>query len=206
MIAQPSFIEFAFITLTVSLSGVMAPGPMSAVTINHGTRSKYAGLLVSTGHAIIELPVIIALFAGIQVIMQFANITSYITLSGGIVLVILATLTAQSVKANTTITTYTPLLDGIILSAFNPYFYVWWLTIGLSLIQKGIIFGSIGLAAFSFLHIVCDYIWLLILSMLSFAGASFLGAKFTKTVGFITVIMLYAFGLYFIYDAIKQIV
>lgn len=207
MIPKLTFSEFVFITLTVSLSGVMAPGPMSAVTINHGTHSRFAGLKVATGHAIIELPVIIALFFGISLITQFADITSYITLTGSLVLFILATLTLKSIKKNNdTLQSYTPLIDGIVLSAFNPYFYVWWLTIGLSLIQKAFVFGTVGLTIFSVLHLACDYIWLFVLSIISYAGTSFIGKKFKVAVGIITVIMLYAFGVFFMYDALKAIV
>lgn len=201
-----TLMEFIFLTLTISLSGVMAPGPMSAVTINHGTHSRIAGLQVATGHAIIELPVIFALFFGIRFITQFTDITTYITLAGSIVLCILATLTLKGLRNNnTTIQSYTPVIDGIVLSAFNPYFYVWWLTIGLSLIQKAVIFGATGLALFSVLHLACDYIWLLLLSVISFAGASFLGTRFKTAVGIITVIMLYGFGIFFMYDALKQL-
>ncbi|NMB65631.1 MAG: LysE family transporter [Spirochaetes bacterium] len=206
MVTQLTLLEFSIITLTVSLSGVMAPGPMSAVTINHGTRSRLAGLMVATGHAIVELPVILALFFGIKLITQFTNITTYITLAGSIVLFILATLTLKSLRNNnTSVQSYTPMVDGIVLSAFNPYFYVWWLTIGLSLIQKAIMFGVTGLAIFSVLHLACDYIWLLLLSIISFAGASFLGTKFKTAVSVITVFMLYGFGIFFMYDALKQL-
>ncbi|MGB4268432.1 MAG: LysE family transporter [Spirochaetota bacterium] len=206
MATHLSLLEFSVITLTVSLSGVMAPGPMSAVTMNHGTRSRLAGLKVATGHAIIELPVIFALFFGIKLITQFTDITTYITLAGSIVLFILATLTLKSLRNNnSSVQTYTPLLDGIVLSAFNPYFYVWWLTIGLSLIQKAILFGATGLAVFSVLHLACDYIWLLLLSSISFAGASFLGTRFKTVVGIITVTMLYGFGIFFMYDALNQL-
>ncbi len=205
MATHLSLLEFSIITLTVSLSGVMAPGPMSAVTMNHGTRSRLAGLKVATGHAIIELPVIFALFFGIKLIIQFTYITTYMTFAGSIVLFILATLTLKSLRNNNSpVQTYTPMVDGIILSAFNPYFYVWWLTIGLSLIQKATLFGATGLAVFSVLHLACDYIWLLLLSIISFAGASFLGNKFTKAVGMLTVILLYASGLLFMYDALKM--
>lgn len=206
MDTQLSFLEFSIITLIISLSGVMAPGPMSAVTINHGTHSRLAGLKVATGHAIIELPVIFALLFGIKIIEPFTDITTYITLAGSIVLCILATLTLKSLRNNnTTIQSYTPMVDGIILSAFNPYFYVWWLTVGLSLIQKAIIFGATGLALFSVLHLACDYIWLFLLSIISFAGSSFLGTRFKAAVGIITVFMLYGFGLFFMCDALKKL-
>ncbi|GAB4219517.1 MAG: LysE family transporter [Spirochaetota bacterium] len=163
--------------------------------------------MVATGHAIVELPVIIALFFGIKLITQFTNITTYITLAGSIVLFILATLTLKSLRNNnTSVQSYTPMVDGIVLSAFNPYFYVWWLTIGLSLIQKAFVFGTVGLIIFSVLHLACDYIWLFVLSIISYAGASFIGKKFKIAVSIITVIMLYAFGIFFMYDALHAIV
>ncbi len=207
MATQLSLLEFSLITLTLSLSGVMAPGPMSAVTIHHGMRARLAGLHIATGHAIIELPVILALFFGLRLITQFAEFTTYITLAGSIVLCILATLTLKSLRdTNTIVHSYTPMIDGIVLSAFNPYFYVWWLTVGLSLIQNAIIFGASGLVLFSVLHIACDYIWLLLLSVISCAGASFLGKGFKTAVSIITVIMLYGFGIFFMYDALHAII
>jgi len=43
----------------ISLSGVLAPGPMTAVTVGEGTRSPHAGAWIAVGHGIIEIPLMI---------------------------------------------------------------------------------------------------------------------------------------------------
>jgi threonine/homoserine/homoserine lactone efflux protein len=55
-----------------------------------------------------------------------------------------------------------PLIVGIIFTAMNPFFVIWWLTVGLKLISDSIyLFGIIGGALVLFLfHIWMDYVWL----------------------------------------------
>jgi threonine/homoserine/homoserine lactone efflux protein len=55
-------LEFILIVILISLSGVMAPGPLFATAVSEGRYNKFSGLLISTGHAIVEVPIIIALF------------------------------------------------------------------------------------------------------------------------------------------------
>lgn len=58
-------IGFLVTTVAISLSGVMAPGPITAATLAAGTRSRHAGVLVALGHLVIELPLVLLLVAGI---------------------------------------------------------------------------------------------------------------------------------------------
>ena len=67
-----------------------------------------------------------------------------------------------------------PLIVGIIFTAMNPFFIIWWLTIGLKLISDSIyLFGIIGgvLVLFSF-HIWMDYAWLALTAYLISKGRS----------------------------------
>lgn len=202
---EPSLFTFALLVFSLSLSGVMAPGPMSAVTVFHGTRNRFAGLRVATGHAVVEIPVIFGLFHGIDIIQRFADITAFLTLAGSVVLFIFATLTLKTYDKDSSIKTFSPLIDGMALSAFNPYFFIWWLTIGLTLIQKSSIFGLAGCAVLLTVHIACDYMWLLALSMLAHAGASLLGKRFKTAVGITTAVVLYGFGLFFMYTSLTHL-
>ena len=45
--------------VVISLSGVMAPGPVTAAAIGMGARSRYAGMLLAIGHGIVEFPLMI---------------------------------------------------------------------------------------------------------------------------------------------------
>ncbi|MEM2995600.1 MAG: LysE family transporter [Candidatus Bathyarchaeia archaeon] len=62
-------IDFIFFLLSVvltSLSGVMMPGPVFAVTVTHGYKSKVAGAIVALGHGAIEFPLMFLIFFGFE--------------------------------------------------------------------------------------------------------------------------------------------
>jgi len=46
----------------ISLTGVMLPGPMTAATIAKGYSDRNAGALIAIGHAVIEIPLIVAIY------------------------------------------------------------------------------------------------------------------------------------------------
>ena len=50
--------------IMISLSGVMAPGPVTAVVIASGARNRYAGILMALGHGIVEFPLMIVIVLG----------------------------------------------------------------------------------------------------------------------------------------------
>ncbi|MFA7486297.1 MAG: lysine transporter LysE, partial [Phycisphaerae bacterium] len=55
---------FLITVFVISLSGVLAPGPVTTAAIALGSRNKFAGFLIGIGHVIVELPVIIILIFG----------------------------------------------------------------------------------------------------------------------------------------------
>jgi len=56
------FYVFLASVLLISLSGVLMPGPLFAVTINKSSRNKFAGALIAVGHGIVEFPLMILIF------------------------------------------------------------------------------------------------------------------------------------------------
>lgn len=57
-----ALLTFLFTAVIISLSGVMAPGPMTTVTISKGSKSPYAGALIAVGHGIVEFPLCLPSF------------------------------------------------------------------------------------------------------------------------------------------------
>lgn len=71
----------------VSLSGVLAPGPISAMAVTEGARrGAVAGPLIVAGHAIAELGVVVALALGLDQALKQPQVLGAIGLLGGIVL------------------------------------------------------------------------------------------------------------------------
>ncbi|MHC4855916.1 MAG: LysE family transporter, partial [Planctomycetota bacterium] len=76
----PAFLLKAII---ISLSGVMAPGAVTAATIAQGTRNRWAGLLISVGHGIVEMPLICLLMLGLGLVFELDPVKIAIGLLGG---------------------------------------------------------------------------------------------------------------------------
>lgn len=200
-------LAFLLTAIVVSLTGVMAPGSLTAATIAQGTRSRYAGTLISIGHGIVEIPLIFLIMLGLGVILETDSAKIAIGLIGGAFLIWMGAGMLREIRKPdfTPDKTYTtgPILTGIILSATNPYFLFWWATVGLNLAIRARNFGLIAFAAFALIHWLCDLVWLSILSFAAFAGTTILSQRNQKIILAICAAALIFFGAWFIIDAVK---
>ncbi len=94
-----------------------------------------------------------------------------------------------------------PFATGVILTGANPYFLVWWATVGLAMVTQAITFGVLALALFATVHWLCDLIWLEMLSLAAFQGSALFGQRAQRIVFLICAVILLAFGAKFIWDA-----
>jgi threonine/homoserine/homoserine lactone efflux protein len=81
---------FLIEVVVISLSGVMAPGPVTAAAIGMGTRSRYAGPLIAVGHGVVEFPLMVLIVLGVGRILKLPTAQIVIGLAGGIFLLIMA--------------------------------------------------------------------------------------------------------------------
>lgn len=194
----------------ISLSGVMMPGPVTAAAIATGARNRWAGVLISIGHGIVEFPLMILIVLGADKLLQSMPARIVIGLGGGIFLLVMAAQMlyavyrpgpqqAASVKRG-------PLMLGVVLSVGNPYFLGWWATVGLSLAMQARDIGIWAFAIFAVVHWLCDLVWLTLLSWVSFKGSVLLGGKSQRVVLTICGGTLCFFGLYFIVDAARIVI
>ena len=93
-----------------------------------------------------------------------------------------------------------PLWIGIVLSGANPYFLLWWATVGLTLTSQAMEFGILALVLFAMLHWMCDLGWLEVLSLAGFKGSAF-GNRSQKLISVACAVMLLGFGVKFVFDA-----
>ena len=197
--------DFLLTTIAVSLSGVMAPGPITAATLAAGARRRHAGALIALGHAMVEMPLILLLVAGMGGLLQSSAARAGIGLAGGTVLVLMGLQLLASVR-NPIAETEAPVqrhpsVIGIVLTAANPYFLVWWATVGLTLAVKAMEFGALVLVLFAAVHWLCDLAWLEVLSVAGFKGSEVFGKRAQTAVSAICGIVLVGFGAKFLYDA-----
>ncbi|MGD2177902.1 MAG: LysE family transporter [Anaerolineae bacterium] len=188
---------FLLEAIAISLSGVMAPGPITSVVVGKGTQSPHAGALVAVGHGIVELPLMIAVFYGVGRLLKLPHTSAAIALGGGLFLLWMGLGMLRSLRRDAvqhTHSAHTPLVAGILLSAGNPYFLVWWATVGAALIARSIRFGVWGFLAFALAHWMCDLLWDYLLSALSFKGGQIFGARFQRGIYLLCGACLILFG------------
>ena len=199
---------FLFKVVGISLSGVMAPGPVTATAIGMGARSRYAGMLIAIGHGIVEFPLIVLIVLGMGRILQLKAAQIIIGLAGGAFLLIMAVQMFRALRSavqqqeQVEATKSAPLLAGIMLSAGNPYFLVWWATVGLALATDATSMGIWAFVVFAIVHWLCDFVWLTALTWASFKGSVLLGPRSQQIVLLICAMALLFFGLFFIYKAV----
>ncbi len=199
---------FMLQVVLISCSGVLAPGPMTAAAIAAGTRTRYAGALMALGHAVVEFPLMLAIVLGAGRIFESNKAQMVISLAGGILLLVMAIGMLRSLKtagnSQSRPTKATPFLTGVVLSGCNPYFLLWWATIGLALATTASRLGIWAFVLFVIVHWLCDLIWLTALSWASFKGSALFGPRSGKIVQLICSMVLLVFGLLFIYNAILK--
>ncbi len=157
---------FVIAVIVISASGVMSPGPLFATNIFYGLKGgARAGLKIAYGHTVVEFPLVILLGIGVFSLETFPEFRTYITIVGALGLFVFAGFQLKQVFKNRFESMdkpkYGPFITGIIFSGLNPFFIIWWLTIGFKLISDSLIIWPFwGILIMFFLHIWMDYVWL----------------------------------------------
>lgn len=204
----------------IGLSGAVMPGPVLAVAITHSAqRGVKAGPLIVLGHVILESSLVLALVLGLGAYLTRPLVMGSIGAVGGLMLLwmgqdMLRSLPRLSLAAETrkglsgaSGRSSGPVRDGFVLSLFNPYFALWWATVGLSLVvlamDSGL--GWWGLLIFYVGHIGSDLIWYWFVAVVVSKGKKFVNDSFYRGLVGICAVMLIGFAIYFGYFAWKQL-
>ena len=154
----------------ISLSGVMMPGPVFAAALAKGKENRFAGSLISVGHGIVEFPLIAIIALGMSRFLTTPSFRLTVGIIGGAVLLYMGivavrnTLRGNSDEIKVDFP-YPPVLLGIITTATNPYFLLWWATAGAALVMLAMSYGIVVLVVFAVVHWSCDFIWYTFLSI-----------------------------------------
>jgi threonine/homoserine/homoserine lactone efflux protein len=190
-------------------------------------RGYAMGLWIIIGHAIIEGIIIVLLLAGLSVLLREPVAVKTIGVIGGTVLVLFGISIIRDIVQEklpvafeaplektpglspgvpddaTAVSTLNkivdnPVIGGALISMANPYWWVWWATIGFAFMtQFDVSLTNIpALAAFFIGHEAGDLAWYLLVSTLSFWGVRRLNKKvYYGLLGGCAVFMM-GFGVY----------
>jgi threonine/homoserine/homoserine lactone efflux protein len=184
----------------ISLSGVMLPGPLTAATIAKGYREQNAGIFIALGHAVIELPLMALIYFGFAHFFASPEARKVIGLAGGLMLIAMGLVVVWNIKkaqGEAADLPYNSLVTGIMMTGANPYFFLWWATIGIALIATAAQFGIWGLVVFAVVHWSCDLVWEQFISMSVFRTKHLWTQKVQRVVFGVCALVLVGFGVWF---------
>jgi threonine/homoserine/homoserine lactone efflux protein len=198
---------FLMSVVFISLSGVLLPGPLFAVTIEKAAKRKTAGALIAIGHGIVEFPLMFLIFFVLSEFEIPQYIQAGVGIVGGLIMIFMGMQTFRNRnKADTQYSgsTQDSLLSGIRTTAANPAFILWWLTIGTTLIMNAQMFPFAGFVAFAGLHWSCDFVWYTVVAFLIFKSHRFWTVRVNQGITFFCVSILVGFGAWFFSSALWQ--
>jgi len=184
----------------ISLSGVMIPGPLTAATIAKGYREQNAGIFIALGHLVIELPLMVLIYFGFAQFFASPEVKKVIGVAGGLMLLFMGAMVVRGMGKNLAEAAdlpYSSFVTGIVMTGANPYFFLWWATIGIALIVTAAAFGIWGLVAFAVVHWSCDLVWEQVVSMSVFRTRHLWTQKVQRIVFGICALALVGFGVWF---------
>lgn len=177
--------------------------------IAYGTKSRHAGFFISLGHSAIELPLLAALAMGMGFIFEYSAAKTGIGIIGGLYLLWMGRGMFREFKnyheAKLTFNSRGPFITGFMLSATNPYFILWWATVGLNLAKDAAGLGVLAIILFALVHSLCDMFWLEFISLTSHKGSKLLSEKNQKNILLVCAAAIIFFGLYFIAKSLWRI-
>jgi threonine/homoserine/homoserine lactone efflux protein len=194
--------QMVLLGFVIGLTGALAPGPTLVATINASIAGDWTtGLKVSLGHAIVELFLVILILLGLATVAL--PYTTVIAGIGGIALVVFGILTIRgsrkaTMRTSEVQTIANPYMAGLVTSAANPYFWIWWLSIGSAMVIAGLEGGLALAGAFMVGHWTADIAWYTLVSTgVSKGKTLFSDTVYQKIMG-LCGIFLIVFGAYYL--------
>lgn len=196
----------------LALSGALMPGPVLTVTVSESThRGSVAGPLMILGHGLLELLLIILLLAGLAPFIARDEVFIAVSLVGGTILLWMAwsmvrelpTLQLQPAKG-TEEKRRSLILAGVLLSLANPYWLIWWATVGIGYILYATKYGLLGVATFFAGHILADLAWYTFVSFGVSKGKRFFDDTIYRRLICACAGFLALFSCYFFYSGIGK--
>ena len=201
---------FIITVILLTASGALAPGPLFFQTLAQGAKTgARSGLIFSIAHTIVEFSLILLLAFGLLAVGNEPAIRTGIGLAGGIVLILFGVyqlfgiIRKKPVEKKQEMPTHRLFFIGILFSALNPYFILWWLTVGSNLILLALELAALAGVVFMFIcHVWMDYVWLIGVSYFAKKGINALGSRWYQMLLGIFGVILIVFGISFFGDAI----
>ena len=170
------------------------------------------------GHAILEMVIIIFLLFGFSFVLENVFVVRTIGILGGVILIYFGVSIFRDIYMGHISTSFlepsdnmdksipkktgkglqNPIVGGVLVSMSNPYWWIWWATIGFALmVQFKVSFREWpSLLAFFLGHEAGDLLWYLGISCLTFFGMRYLNRKVYYGILIFCAVFMIFFGIY----------
>ena len=207
------FITLFVTSFIVALSGAIMPGPLLTVTVSESSRRGImAGPLLIAGHGILELALVLALIMGLAPFLKMEPVFIVIALAGSAVLLWMGVGMLRSLPTMTLVTDGSSkkgknlIVAGILMSLVNPYWSIWWATIGLGYIVHSMNAGTMGVVAFFTGHIMGDLFWYAAVSTAIWKGRRLLSDRGYRILIGSCAIFLIVFSCLFAWSGLQKLI
>lgn len=201
----------------ISLSGALSPGPLTAMSIGEGARAgRWSGAWLAVGHGLVEIPLVFAIAFGLGAWLRQPLVGGLIGLVGAAVLLWMGyglttgawqgklTLAAAAAGPTPAALRFGHLPGGVIFTLTNPYWSLWWATLGASYVARVVALSNTPLAigGLALSHWTIDLVWLGGLSWLVASGRGLIGERGYRAVLLACGVFLIVFGCYFAWSGV----
>jgi threonine/homoserine/homoserine lactone efflux protein len=205
------FLNFAVTVILITASGALAPGPLFFVTLSQGIKSgTKSGFIFSVAHTLVEFSLVMLLALGLLSVASEPVVRLAVGVAGGVALLVFGVMQIRGSfsskigekelgsKANRSL-----LFIGLAFTGLNPYFIIWWLTIGANLILLALEFAGLAGVVFMYVcHVWVDYVWLMLVANFAKRSAMILRLRWYRVLMAVFGLVLIYFGLSFLVDSI----
>ncbi|QTA80881.1 Amino acid exporter family protein, LeuE-type [Desulfonema limicola] len=200
-------------SFVLALSGAVMPGPLFTVTVSESSiRGFWAGPLLIAGHGILELVLVIGLMLGLAPFLNQKEFFAAAAMAGSVILMWMAwgmfrSLGSLSLENSGGVRTGRNLVfSGALLSIVNPYWTIWWASIGLGYVLHSMEAGKWGVFVFFWGHILGDLFWYSAVSAAVYRGRSLLSDRAYQCLIGACAVFLAVFSCLFAYSGFKKFI
>jgi threonine/homoserine/homoserine lactone efflux protein len=170
-----------------------------------------AGPLLILGHGLLEAALVIAIVAGLAPVLRTPAVFITTAIIGAGVLAWMAWGLFRSLPRMTLRLPAGPATErnlvaaGVLLSLANPYWSIWWVTIGLGYITHSLGQGAWGLVFFFGGHILADLTWYSAVSTAIWKGGRFIGDRTYRWIIAACATFLVLFAVFFAFSGLRAL-
>jgi len=206
-----TFLTIFATSFLIAFSGAAMPGPLMTATISESMhRGFITGPLLIAGHSMLEFALVVLLMFGLAPFLTQEWVFAAIAVIGSIMLAwmglgMLRVVPSLSIRTDIQAGGGSHLImTGVLMSLANPYWSLWWATIGLGYVLYCARYGYWGIVFFFIGHCLGDLAWYSAISFAIGKGRRFLSDNLYRTLIGTCGVFLLLLACYFAWSGVNK--